>query len=138
MAGVRGGERAVATGEIHQQVFLEDELIARVVRGGMHSGIHTNGVAGARFDAIAAENAAQLVDHEALRKALIAAPRITFRIFAGFDVNTLRGTRRRAAQARDATRRAVFAVREPMQAAEARRIGAALLRIGERVDTVFD
>src|SRR5690606_2933712 len=90
----------------------------------------------ASFHAEAAEHAAQLVDHEALREALVAAARIAFRVFAGFDVDALRRAGRGAAQAGHAARRAVGPVREPVHAAEARRVRAALLRVADGVDAV--
>ena len=51
--------------EAHQQVLLEDELVARVVGRGVHPGVHPDRVARAGLDAEATEHAAQLVDHEA-------------------------------------------------------------------------
>jgi hypothetical protein len=91
--------RAVAAGEAHEQLFFEDELLARVIRRGVNPGVHADCIHWAGFDAEAAEDAAQLVDHEALGEALVAAARVAFGILAGFDVNALRGARGRAAQA---------------------------------------
>src|SRR5690606_26122685 len=57
-------------------------------------------------------------------------------VFAGFDVDALRRAGRGAAQAGHAARRAVGPVREPVHAAEARRVRAALLRVADGVDAV--
>src|SRR5882724_3334900 len=138
MSWVRGQVGAVSTREAHQELFLEDELFARVVGGGVNAGVHADCVDRAGFDAEAAEDAAQLVDHEALWEALVAPARVAFRIFGGFDVNALCRASGGAAQARDAARRAVLALREPMYAAEARRVRSLLLGIGDAVDAVFD
>src|SRR5690242_296501 len=130
--------RAVSSLKLHEQVLLEDELLSRVVGGGVDAGIHADRVAGAGFDAEAAEDAAQLVDDEALREALVAAARIAFGVLAGFDVDALRGARRRAAEARDATRGAVVAVREAVHAPKAGRIGPPLLGVRHGVDALLD
>src|SRR5689334_19067494 len=90
--------RAVAPLEAHQEILLEDELLARVVGGGVDAGVHANRVARAGFDAVPAEDAAQLVDHEALREALVAAAGIALGVLAGFDVDALRRARGRAAE----------------------------------------
>src|SRR5690606_19601274 len=116
VTGIGRFVRAVATGEAHQQLARVDELIARVVGRGVDAGVHADRVARASFHAEAAEHAAQLVDHEALREALVAAARIAFRVFAGFDVDALRRAGRGAAQAGHAARRAVGPVREPVHA----------------------
>src|SRR5580704_6479542 len=73
VAGVLGLEGAVAPFEREEQVALVDELIARVVRHGVHPGVHADGVAGARLDAVPAEDAPELVDDELDREPLVAA-----------------------------------------------------------------
>src|SRR5262245_57684405 len=100
---------AVAALEAHQEILLEAELLAGVIGGGVDARVHADGVAGARLDAEAAEHAAQLVDDEARREALVAAPFVARRVLAGLDVDALRRARRRAAEARHAARRAVVA-----------------------------
>src|SRR4051812_30009509 len=105
VAGVFGRLRAVAPPEAHEQILLEDELLARVVGGGVDARVHADGVARAGFDAEAAEDAAELVDDEALREALVTPARIPFGVLAHFDVDALGRARRRAAEARDATGR---------------------------------
>src|ERR1700678_2470108 len=67
VARVLGLPRAVARGELEEQVLLVDELLARVVRHGVEPRVHADGVAGAGLHAVAAEDAAQLVDDEGLR-----------------------------------------------------------------------
>ena len=49
---------AIAARERREQLFAINELIARVVRDGVQTRVHTNGIAWARFDAESTENAA--------------------------------------------------------------------------------
>src|SRR6478735_1714209 len=135
---VRRKVRAVPTREAHQHVLLEDELLAGVIGRGVDAGVHANGVTRARLDAEAAEDAAQLVDHEAQREALVAAARIAFRVLARFDMDALRRARGRATQTSDAARRTVVTLSEPVHAARSRRVRALLLGIRDAVDAVFD
>jgi hypothetical protein len=130
--------RTITAWESHEQFFLEDELLSGVVGCSVDARVHSDRIHGTRLDAEAAKNAAQLVNHEALWEALVAASWIPFWVLTGFDVNALRRTRRGAAQASNATRRAVFALREAVYAAEARGVRALLLRIRDAVDAVFD
>src|SRR5688572_18738545 len=102
----------------------------------MDAGIHADGIARTSLDAEAAEDAAQLVDHETLGEALVATLGVTFGILAGFDVDALRRARGRTAQTSHAARRAVVAMGQAVQPAKARRIGPALLGITQRVDAV--
>src|SRR5882724_5111436 len=104
--------RSVAPRGRHQEIFLEDELIARIVGRRVVAGVHANGVARAGLDAESAEDAAKLVDDERPRKALVAAPLVALRILGRLNADALRGTSRRAAEARDAARRSVVAKRE--------------------------
>src|SRR5580704_7562333 len=84
-------EGAILAREGHQEVAVVDELIARVVGHGGHARVQTDGVAGASLDAIAAEDAAELVDDELDGVSLVAATRVALRVFPCFDVDALRG-----------------------------------------------
>src|ERR1700722_20232507 len=116
--GVGREMRPVASHEAEQHVLLVDELVARVVRRRVGSGVHANGIAGACLDAVAAEDAPQLVDDELHGVALVAAPSIPLRVLAGLDEDALRRARRGATETGDATRALVFTFREPVHTAE--------------------
>ena len=73
-----------------------------------------NGVHWARFLAHAAVNAAQLVNVELLWIFLAVIPRT----FIGHNVNAIRGARRGAHKARNASHAAIFIFIQPMHAAE--------------------
>src|SRR5690606_23082059 len=96
-----------------------------------------DGVARARLDAEATEDAAELVDHELDRVALGAAALVALGVFARLDIDALRGARGRAAEARDAARAPVIADGEAMHAAEALRVRTLLLRVADRGDPVL-
>lgn len=96
--------RAISAGELHEEILAVDELIAGVVRNGVHARVHANGIAGTSFDAESAEDAAELVDDERFWITLVAALRIAFGVFVSFDVDALRGARGGAAQAGYAAR----------------------------------
>src|SRR5678816_795414 len=83
-------ERAVSRREAEEQIFLVDELLARIVRRRVGAGVHADGVTRARLDAVAAEDATELVDDEAHRVALVAVALVALRILARFDVDALR------------------------------------------------
>src|SRR5580692_6120075 len=102
VAGVLGLERALGALEREEKVAVVDELVAGVVRDGVLAGVHADGVAGAGLDAVAAEDAAQLVDDEAHGKALVAAALVAGLVLARLDEDALGGARRGAAEARDA------------------------------------
>src|SRR5258705_556971 len=129
VARVLGLPRAVAARRGHEQILLEDELIARVVGRGVLARVHADGVARARLDAKAAEDAAQLVDHELIGKALVAAALVPLGVFGGDDVDALRGARRRTTEASHAPRRAVVAQREAVQGAEQRGVRPRLVPV---------
>ena len=123
----------------HEQVLLEDELLARVVGRGVHAGVHADGVAGARLDAVAAEDAAQLVDHERARGSARSRGAGRPRGYsAGVDVDALRGARRE--QHRQATQRGEPSsrMREAVHAAEALRVGALLLGVADGLDALLE
>src|SRR5882757_8605169 len=84
--------RSVAPRRRHEQVFLVDELVARVVGCGVVAGVHSNGVAGTCFDAEAAEDAAELVDHALIGEALVAPALVALLVLGGNDVDALRRT----------------------------------------------
>jgi hypothetical protein len=67
-----------------------------------------DGIGGAGFDAITAENAARIVDVVGLGVALTGGNALCFRIFRSFDENTVRGARSRAKKAGHAFFEAVF------------------------------
>src|SRR5262249_24816266 len=121
-----------------QEVFLEDELGARVVRGGVDTGIHADGVARARLHAETAEHAPELVDDEPDGIALVATPLVADRILPRFDVDALGRASRGAAKTRDAARGTVVTVGEPVNAAKALWVGASLFGIGDRIHAVAD
>src|SRR5258708_3758275 len=98
VARIRRLALALAAGEVEEQVRLVDELIARVVGDGVHAGVHADGVARARLHAVAAEDAAELVDDERLGEALVAAARVALRVLGGGDGDALRRARRGAAE----------------------------------------
>ena len=104
----------------------------------MHAGVHADSVAGTRLYTKPAENAAQLVDDEDARVALVTTPFIALSVLGRLDVNALRWAGGRAAQARDATGRAIVAHRQAVQAAEAVRVRAALLGVFDRRDPAFE
>src|SRR5262249_8843706 len=137
VARVRGLARPVAAGKAHQEILLEDELLARVVRRRVEPRVHADGVDRAGLDAVAAEDAAQLVDHERLGEALVAAARVALGVLARLDGDALGRAGRGAAEAGDAAGRAVLAEREPMDAAEAIRVGALLLRVVDGGDALL-
>ena len=115
VARVGGLARSIAAGMAHEQVLRVDELVARIVRDRVDARVHADGIAGAGLDAEAAEDAAELVDDELHRVALVAAALVALGVLARLDVDALRRARRRAAEARDATRARVVAEREAMQ-----------------------
>src|SRR5687768_13412456 len=96
VARVRALPALIAPLEGDEEVLLVDELIARVVRHRVDSGVHADGVTRARLDAEPAEDAPQLVDDELHGVALVAATLVALGVLARFDVDALRGTRRRA------------------------------------------
>src|SRR5690606_5142567 len=104
VAGVRRGMGAVACRELEQEILLVDELVAGVVGNRVDARVHADGVAWACLDAVPAEDAAQLVDDELDRVALVAPPRVAFGVLACLDVDALGGARRGAAQAGHAAR----------------------------------
>src|SRR5215469_6716486 len=120
---------AVAALEREQQLAVVDELVARVVRHRVHPGVHPDGVARARLDAVAAEDAPQLVDDELDRIALVPAALVAHGILAGLDEDALGRARRGAAEARDAADAPVVARRQAVDAAEALGVRALLLRV---------
>ena len=95
---------------VEQQILAVDELIAGVVWDGVHAGVHADGVTRARLDAESTEDAAELVDDELHRIALVAAALVALGVLAGLDVDALRRARGRTAEAGDATGRAVDAM----------------------------
>src|ERR1700679_2004799 len=72
VARVRRLVGAVAAREAEEGLLRVDELVAGVVRGGVTAGVHPDRVARACFHAVAAEDAAKLVDDEADRESLVA------------------------------------------------------------------
>src|SRR5262249_20774745 len=92
------------------------------------AGVHPDGVFGTRLDAVAAEHALTEVDVEAGRHLLD----LGVRVLVGDDVNAARRANGLAHHARHAARRAVFSADESVQAAQARRQAAPLVRILDR------
>lgn len=127
---------AFAIFEAHQKIFAVDELIARIVRNRVVTRVHSDCVARARFNAVATENAAQFINHEAHRVLFVAAARIAFGIFASFDEDALRRARGGTAEARDASRIATGTRREAVNPTEARGVRALLFGVGDRGDAV--
>jgi hypothetical protein len=72
------------------RLFGLDGVSAELDWFGMQPGVHANGVARARFDAEATEDAAQLVDDESNWVALAPASRIALSVFARLDEDALR------------------------------------------------
>src|SRR5205823_2523678 len=89
----------------------------------VRAGVHADGVLGARLDAEAADDAAQLVDLEADGELLDGLALV----LAGLDVDALRGAGGGAHVASHAARRAVHARHEAVHAAISRRVRLAFL-----------
>ena len=79
-----------------------------------------NSVGGAGLDAIAAENAAGIIDIVDLRVTLARGDALFLGVFRGFDVDAIRGTRRRAKEAPDALLQPIFVALQHVNAAVAR------------------
>lgn len=94
----------------------------------------SDGVCGAGFDAIAAENAAGIVDVVDLGITVGVGDAIFSGVFGGFDVNALRGTSGGAEEAGDAFFESVFVALKDVDAAIARLkmygLGGIVLRSG--------
>src|SRR6187455_2065811 len=91
VARISGEIAAVFAWNVQEQIALIHEVGS--IGGGRHmrSGVHANGIAGARFDTIAAKDATEFVDHETFRIAFVSITRITRLIFSGIDMNALGG-----------------------------------------------
>src|SRR5580692_5865175 len=129
VARVLGLEGAANTLEGQKEIPIVNELIARIVGHRMLARIHPDGVARARLDAVAAEDASELVDDELHGIPLVPSTRITGRVLARVDEDALGGARRRTAQARHAAHTPVLARRKSMNAAKSLGIRALLLGV---------
>src|SRR5580698_3058689 len=116
VAGIGRLEGPFAALERQEKVPVVNELIARVVRDRMHPGIHSDRVTRTRLDAVAAEDAAKLVNDEPHGVPLVATALVSGRIFASVYENALSRTRGRTTEAGHAAHAAVLARREPMNA----------------------
>src|SRR5690606_25233375 len=100
--------------------------------------IHADGVLRARLHAQAADDAAQLIDHEAgrvLLDDLALVGRVGRLVLTRLDVDALRRADGRAHVAGHAARLAVLARDQPVQAAVARRLDHLLFGVLHRGDT---
>src|SRR5690606_23947000 len=90
------------------------------------------------FDAEAAKNAAQLVDHELLGITFCSAAWVAFWVLGGLDVDALRRASGRTTQARHAARRAVAPLSQTVNPAKALRVRPFLFGVRDAVDALFD
>ena len=89
----------------------------------------SDGVGGASVNAVAAEDASRVVDVVDARVAFTGGDAVDLSIFGGLDVNTIRGTRRRAEKASYALLQATFVAMQHMNAAIARLEMYRLIRV---------
>src|SRR5437868_2726912 len=120
------------SGTLQQRFLVEHRERARQHRGRVRARVHPDRVLRAGLDAEAADDAAELVDLEADR---ILFDRLIF-VFAGLDIDALRGAGGRAHVAGDAARTAVGTRGQTVHAAVAGRVWLALFGIVDRGDEV--
>src|SRR5262249_28676857 len=122
---------------LHQHFFGLDEVEPRIAPDArMYVGVHANGVAGARLDAVAAVDAAQRVD-------LVARRILLYRgilALGCLDVDALRGTGRRAEKARRTTHGAILLERQAVASSVVITIALALFGIlhGDHRAPIFE
>src|SRR5580704_5404500 len=104
----------------------------------MRARVHSNRVARTRLDAVAAEDAPKLVDHEFHGVTLVTSSLVPLGVLPGVDEDALRGARRGTAQARDAPRAPVVALSEPVHPAKAVRVRALLLGVADGADAFVE
>src|SRR5262249_40421763 len=102
----------------HQQRFLAINQVAGIEGRELEAMAVGDGVGGAGLDAIAAEDAAVVIDVVDLGVALGAADAFFFGIVGGLNVNAIRGTGGCAEEAGNALFQAVFVALELVQSAE--------------------
>src|ERR1700722_1212888 len=100
----------------------------------MLAGVHADGIARTRLDAVPTKDAAKLVDHEADRIAFVPVTLVPLGILAGVDVDALRGARGRATQAGHAPHAPVGTGRQTVNSPETVGIRPFLLRIRDGRD----
>ena len=103
----------------HQQVFLAHDQGGRVQAGQLEAVAVGDGVRGAGLDAVAAEDAAVVVDVVDLGVALGGGDALLLGVLGGLDVDAVRGAGGGAEEAGDALLQAVFVALELVLAAEA-------------------
>ena len=90
----------------------------RVIASDLETVAMRDGIGGARFHAISAENAAVVVDVVNLGVALAAADAQFLGVFGGFDIDAIGRARRRAQKTRHALLESVFIALQHVRAAE--------------------
>lgn len=114
---VLSGGRDGGDGEEH--VFLAHHQAGSVERGEFEAMSVGDGIGGASFDAIPAEDATVVIDVVDLRIALRRGDALLGGVFGGFDEDAICGTGRRAQKAGYALFQAVFVALQNVRAAEA-------------------
>src|SRR5581483_10629069 len=120
-----------ARGNGREHVFLAVNQSRRVVAGGLKTVAVRNGVGGTSLHAVAAEDAARIIDVVNLGVALAAADAQSVGVFRGFDVDAIGRAGGGAEEARHALFEAIFIALQHMRAA------IALLEFGRRVRVVL-
>jgi len=103
-----------------EELFLAKEQRVYIVGGELNAVAVSNGVRGAGLDAVATKDAARIVDIVGLRVTLAGRDALRFGVFRRFNVNAIRGARRRAQIAGDALLEAVLVALQDVDTAIAR------------------
>ena len=106
----------VAGGPGFQELFFAVDQCVDVVRGQIDRVAMCDGISGTSFDAVAAEDAAGIVDVVDVGVAFARGDALGVSIFRSFDVDTIRGAGRRAQEATDALFKAVFVALQDVDA----------------------
>ncbi len=103
----------------HEHVLFAHDEVRRVQAGQLKAVSVGDGIGGAGFDAVSAEDAAVVVNVVDLRVTLGAGDAVLGRVLGGFNIDAVRGAGRGAEKAGDALFQAIFIALKHVRTAEA-------------------
>lgn len=101
-------DRDRRTAKVVEVLFVDEGFVALVEGVHVDTGVHSDGIAGAGFNAESTDNAAQFVDDKG--NGVLLDARVV--VLTCFDVNAVRGAGCRAQHARDTTHLIVLPIHQ--------------------------